>query len=59
MGKSCLSFPLEDSEKRRNNGSGWGKVLVIVYEGISAVFTTRGVYSLNFYLLKQTVNSEV
>lgn len=55
MGRSCLSFPLsfplEDPERSCNNESGWGEVLVIVYEGINVVFTACGVYSLHFNLL--------
>lgn len=46
----CL-LPLEDPETSLNNESGWGEVLVIVYEGINAVFSAHGVYSLHFQLL--------
>lgn len=54
MGRFGLSSPLGDQEKAEIM-TGWGEVPVIVYEGINAVFTAYGVYSLCFHLLKRLI----
>lgn len=51
MGRFCLSFSTWRYRESLNNESGRGEVVVIVYEGINAVFSARRVYSLRFQLL--------